>query len=132
MNKYENEDLKVIARAPFHIYYEGAAKVVSASNPVGKFDILPGHADFFSVLSPGSILIETEAESVNFKIGNGIITVRDNEVMLFVNMWLLHNYVVKRVATRPQRTNHNTKPSRCPIYIEAARTAADGRNHNVG
>jgi F0F1-type ATP synthase epsilon subunit len=78
--------LKVIARAPFHVYYEGPAKVVSAINKVGKFDILPGHADFFSVMNAGEVVIETESDSVNFAISGGIIGVRDDEVMLFVNM----------------------------------------------
>lgn len=78
--------LTVIARAPFHIYYEGSARVVSASNKVGKFDVLPGHADFFSVMSPGEVLIETESDTINFPITGGIIGVRDDEVMLFVNM----------------------------------------------
>ncbi|QQS70940.1 hypothetical protein IPP92_01415 [Candidatus Saccharibacteria bacterium] len=44
--------LAVIARAPFHIYYEGSAFSVSAKNRVGPFDILPGHADFLAYLSP--------------------------------------------------------------------------------
>jgi F0F1-type ATP synthase epsilon subunit len=81
------EKLNVIARAPFEVYYEGEADVLSAENPVGEFDILPGHADFFSVLVPGEIIIETgNAEPVKFNINNGMITVRDNNVMLFVNM----------------------------------------------
>jgi F0F1-type ATP synthase epsilon subunit len=79
-------ELTVIARAPFKIYYEGPAQVVSAANAVGEFDILPGHADFFSVLIPGEVMIETSNEPVTFPIHNGIIAVRDNEVMLFVNM----------------------------------------------
>lgn len=79
--------LEVIARAPFEVYYEGPAKVVSAVNPIGQFDILPGHADFFSVLSPGDVLINTgEAEPVKFSITDGIVTVRDDIVMLFVNI----------------------------------------------
>lgn len=78
--------LKVTARAPFHKYYEGAAKSVSANNQVGRFDILPGHADFFSVLTPGEVTIETETEAINFNVSNGVITVRGDEVMLFVNM----------------------------------------------
>lgn len=78
--------LTVIARAPFHIYYEGTAKAVSAINKVGKFDILPGHADFFSVLTPGEVVIETESDTVNFPVSNGIVAVREDEVMLFVNM----------------------------------------------
>lgn len=83
----ENVPLKVIARAPFHLYFEGEAQVVSGTNPVGPFDILSGHADFFSVLTPGDIIIEpAEGDPVTFKITNGIVTARDNEVMLFVNM----------------------------------------------
>lgn len=78
--------LTVIARAPFHIYYEGTATAVTATNSVGEFDILPGHADFFSVLKPGEVMIETESAPVTFSIKNGMITVRDNDVMLFVNM----------------------------------------------
>lgn len=82
----ELPQLRVIARAPFELYFDGQAEVVSATNKVGKFDILPGHADFFSMLKPGEVIIETTAEPVSFNISNGIITVRDNEVLLFVNM----------------------------------------------
>ena len=79
--------LRVIARAPFEVYYEGDATSVSGANPVGPFDVLPGHADFFSIMSPGEIIIDTgAAEPLRFDINNGIITARDNEVMLFLNM----------------------------------------------
>jgi F0F1-type ATP synthase epsilon subunit len=78
--------LNVKARAPFHIYYEGNAKSVSAANAVGKFDVLPGHADFFSVMTPGDIVIETDKDPVVFAVSSGIITVRNDEVMLFVNI----------------------------------------------
>jgi len=83
----EPEKIKVIARAPFHVYYEGEATSVTATNKVGVFDILPGHADFFSVLLPGDVVIENDnPEPIVFPISNGIVAVRDNEVMLFVNM----------------------------------------------
>jgi len=38
------------------------------------------------MLIPGEIVIETLSEPITFAINNGIITVRDNEVLLFVNM----------------------------------------------
>ena len=83
----EQVQLSVIARAPFQIYYEGPALAVSATNKVGPFDILPNHADFFSVLSPGDVTIEKiTGEPVQFQIHNGIITVRGNQVMLFADM----------------------------------------------
>ena len=78
--------LKVIARAPFEVYYEGQAEVVSAINKIGPFDVLPRHADFFSVLKPCTVTIETPEEPVSFTIHNGIITVRNDEVLLFCNM----------------------------------------------
>jgi F0F1-type ATP synthase epsilon subunit len=88
MSKKETAEqkLKVVARAPFQIYYEGPATVLSAENRVGKFDILPGHADFFSMLTPGPVIIETDGDPINFDITNGIVTVRDDEVLLFVDM----------------------------------------------
>lgn len=82
----DSTHLKVIARAPFEVYYEGVARLVSAANRVGKFDILPGHADFFSVMTPGEVVIETEAEPVSINISNGIIGVRDDNVLLFLNI----------------------------------------------
>lgn len=78
--------MKVIARAPFELYYQGDAKLVSGENRVGKFDILPGHADFFSVMTPCDVLIETDKDPVSISITNGIIGVRDNNVLLFLNI----------------------------------------------
>lgn len=80
------QTLNVIARAPFNVYYQGVAQAVTATNKVGEFDILPGHADFFSILDPGEVVITTKSEPIVFDINNGILTARDNEVMLFVNM----------------------------------------------
>ena len=86
MSDQNEPQLKVIARAPFRVYYEGPAYLISAANKVGKFDVLPGHADFFSVLVPGDVVIETEAGTVQFPITNGIVAVRNDEALLFVNM----------------------------------------------
>lgn len=81
-----DSDLHVIARAPFEVYYEGPAEVVSSVNKIGKFDILPGHADFFSMLEPGEIVIRTKNDELHFGIDTGILTARDDKVMIFVNM----------------------------------------------
>ena len=82
----DTQQITVVARAPFHVYYDGPAYSLSAANRVGEFDILPGHADFFSMLTPCTVVIDTDDEQVSFEAHNGMITVRDNQVMLFVNM----------------------------------------------
>ncbi len=85
--KTPKKRLSVIARAPFEIYYEGEADAVSAANRVGPFDVLPDHADFFSVLEACDVTIDTgEDAPVTFHADAGIITARQNEVHLFVNM----------------------------------------------
>ena len=78
--------LHVIARSPFHVYYEGPAEVLSAENKVGQFDVLPGHADFFSVLEPGEVTVTHKGSPESFTITNGILTVRDNQVYLFADV----------------------------------------------
>jgi F0F1-type ATP synthase epsilon subunit len=85
-HQQQTATFNVSARAPFHIYYEGAAKMVSGENQVGRFDILPGHADFFSVMTNGEVVIETDKDTINFQVSNGIISVHDSDVMLFVNI----------------------------------------------
>ena len=86
MSSAEAPTISVVARAPFHVYYEGPAYSLTATNRVGVFDILPGHADFFSMLTPCTVIIDTDKEQILFEAHNGMITVRDNQVMLFVNM----------------------------------------------
>jgi F0F1-type ATP synthase epsilon subunit len=80
------DKLNIVARSPFELYYEGEATSLSASNRIGDFDILPGHADFFSMLEPGEITIQTDKEPITINAKNGILTVRDNQAYLFVNM----------------------------------------------
>ncbi len=83
----QNQLLKVQARAPFEIYYQGDAYSVTATNKVGTFDILPGHADYFSIIDPNSeVIIGTEKEDINISASNGIVCVRDDEVLLFLNI----------------------------------------------
>jgi F0F1-type ATP synthase epsilon subunit len=86
MTQAPSGQLMVNARAPFNVYFQGSARSLSAANRVGPFDVLPGHADFFSILEPGEVVIEGDDGPTAFTIDNGIITVRDDEVLLFVNV----------------------------------------------
>lgn len=88
MTHNDNATIKVIARAPFHVYYEGEAVSLSAFNKVGPFDVLPGHADFFTMLTPCEIRIDNgiDKDLITFEVRNGILTVRDDQVMLFANI----------------------------------------------
>ena len=82
----EQSMMSVTARAPFKIYFEGDAYSLTAYNRIGQFSILPGHADFFSMLTAGEVEIVSDETTTSFDIHRGLIVVRDNEVSLFVNV----------------------------------------------
>lgn len=74
--------VKVIS--PSQVYYEGPAETVSARNKVGAFDILADHANFFSLLTEGDIVIKTGSQNLKFPIRHGIVKVTHNVVTLFI------------------------------------------------
>ena len=76
--------LKVKVISPAQTFYEGPAHSVSAINKVGPFDVLADHANFFSLLTEGDIVINTGTQSLHFPITHGLIKVHDNDVTLFI------------------------------------------------
>lgn len=78
--------LQVTVRSPYQSYYSGAAKSVSAVNRLGNFDILPDHTPLFTLLDAGTLAIRTIKETLEFRIQNGILKVKNNQVDIFLNI----------------------------------------------
>lgn len=78
--------LKVKVFSPFRTYFQGEAKSVSAVNKVGPFDVLPHHANFLSLLTSGTVSVDTGFEMYRFPIGRGIIKVTANTVTVFADL----------------------------------------------
>jgi F0F1-type ATP synthase epsilon subunit len=53
---------------------------------VGKFDILADHANFFSMITEGDIIVHTPVEELKFPVDKGIVKVTKNIVTFFVNI----------------------------------------------
>lgn len=79
-------ELHVRVLSPTQHHYDGPAVSVSAANKVGPFDILPQHANFFSLLTPGEIVINTGFQNLSFPISQGIVKVTNNTVTLFIDI----------------------------------------------
>jgi F0F1-type ATP synthase epsilon subunit len=82
--KIATKPMHVKVISPAQIYYEGPAETVSAINKVGPFDILADHANFFSLLTEGDIVINTGPQQLHFPIKHGIVKVTNNIVTLFI------------------------------------------------
>jgi F0F1-type ATP synthase epsilon subunit len=72
--------------SPYQTYYQGEAVSISAANRTGPFDILAGHINFFSLLTGGTVVLNTGFQVLEFQIARGIIRVNGNDVSLFADV----------------------------------------------
>ncbi len=59
---------------------------MSATNDTGDFDILPGHANFFTLLTEGKVVIMSGGERFEYEVVRGVAQVYDNDVKVFVDI----------------------------------------------
>ncbi len=99
-------DPKLHARvlSPTQTLYDGPALSVSATNKVGPFDILADHANFFSLLTEGDIVVNTGFQSFVFPIQHGIVKVKNNTVTLFLDIEAAKDAEANSVPVPPQAT----------------------------
>jgi F0F1-type ATP synthase epsilon subunit len=72
--------------SPYQTYYEGDAVSLSAVNRTGPFDILPGHINFFSLLTGGEVVLNTGFQRLEFRVARGILRVNGTDVTLFADV----------------------------------------------
>jgi len=84
--KTDDKRFKVKILSPYETYFTGDAVSLSASNQSGPFDILAGHANFFSLVDGGKVLVDTGFQHLEFPISRGIIRVNGAGVTLFANI----------------------------------------------
>ncbi len=82
----EYQHFRVKIFSPYQTYYEGDAVALSAANRTGPFDILPGHINFFSLLTGGQVVLNTGFQRLEFQIARGILRVNRDEVTLFADI----------------------------------------------
>jgi F0F1-type ATP synthase epsilon subunit len=72
--------------APFKVYFDGEAQSISAVNDTGPFDILPKHHNFMTLLSPCDIIIRTKEGEETIKISRGVMHVKADQVIVFLDV----------------------------------------------
>lgn len=88
MSKKADQAPTILVRvlAPTKKLYDGMAVSITARNKVGQFDVLAGHANFFSLLSESQVVINTGSQNLTFPISGGLLKVKSNTVTLFVDI----------------------------------------------
>ncbi len=79
-------ELQVEVMSPISNLYEGPAQAVSSKNPKGKFDILPGHAHFISLIE-GAVVVHIKKDlKKKFDLEHGVIRCYENQVKVYVGL----------------------------------------------
>lgn len=66
--------------------WEGCAQSVSSENQAGRFDILPGHANFITMVEGRPITVRTRDGDKTFEYRNAVIYVSEGEVNIFAGV----------------------------------------------
>jgi len=81
-----DEQLTVEVFSPTKLIFTGSALIVSSNNATGKFDILPQHANFVSLIKDYLIIRTNTDDSQQIDLDTGVLHCENNAVKVFVNI----------------------------------------------
>ena len=80
------KELQVEVSDSNKVLWLGTASSVSSKNSQGKFDILPDHANFITIIESTPISIRGHKETKEFKFKNALLYNQDNKVKIFADV----------------------------------------------
>jgi len=80
------QGMMVKVYSPFKVYYDGAAKSISAESATGPFDILPRHHYFITLLVPCDLVIRSDRDDQTISISGGIMHVKADQITVFLDV----------------------------------------------
>jgi len=72
----------IIEREPFR----GKATAVSSQNSLGKFDILPEHTNFITLIFDNLTIYTADKKMLNYQFERGVLEVSENQVNIFLGL----------------------------------------------
>ena len=64
----------------------GKATAVSSENKVGKFDILPEHTNFITLIFNKLTIHTLDKKKLEYKFSRGVLEVSENQVRIFLGI----------------------------------------------
>ena len=68
------------------ILYQGKVNALTSVNEKGKFDILPMHSNFISIVRDYLILHGKNGSDKQFKLSQGVLKLTNNEAFIFLGL----------------------------------------------
>ena len=80
------KSLQVQVRSRQGLFFEGELFAVSSYNAAGKFDVLPDHTNFISMIQKEVVLRRADGNKDEIGVENGVMMVENNKVMVFLGV----------------------------------------------
>lgn len=80
------QKLFVSINSPEQVIWEGEADGISSENSKGVFDVLPGHANFVTIIDKKKLLVHRFDGDREFPLDRAVIYVRSNLVTIYTNI----------------------------------------------
>jgi F0F1-type ATP synthase epsilon subunit len=80
------DNLTLFVRDRERVLFTGAVRAVSSVNKKGKFDILPKHANFISLVGQTLIVQLPEGGRREIQVDNGILRVVRNKIEVYLGI----------------------------------------------
>ena len=78
--------LNVVVHTPKRVEFSGKAVAVTSKNKKGKFDVLPFHANFISVIEELLIVHQPDKREVSLKLQKGVMKVQEDTVHILIGI----------------------------------------------
>lgn len=82
----ETKTLDVTVLNTNKLLFSKKAKSVSSTNEKGRFDILPNHQDFISLINDFIEIRDLSAQKTLFKIKTAVLYLKDNRLIIFIGI----------------------------------------------
>lgn len=73
-------------KSPEELIFSGEIEAITSSNDKGKFDVLPLHANFISIIKDTLHIYPKGADKKEIQIDSGVLRVSQNKVDIFLGI----------------------------------------------
>lgn len=81
-----NKILKVEIINPEKVIYKGEIQALSSINKQGRFDILPSHSNFITLIQDSLVIKIDQENTQEFKLNQGVISCFDNQIKVYIGI----------------------------------------------
>ena len=68
------------------IFFQGKAETISSQNKLGKFDILPEHTNFITLIFDNLSIVTLDKKKIIYQFKRGVLEVAENKVNIFLGL----------------------------------------------